>query len=60
MSSNTVSVTHISEVDSELLEHVCSKFGSVWLARYVAVLRGAIVIMATPEEASACADGLNG
>jgi hypothetical protein len=58
--SNTVSVTHISEVDAESLEAAACKFGSVWLARFVPVLRGAVVIMASHEEATACAAGLHG
>ncbi len=58
--SNTVSVTSISETDAELLEQAASMFGELWLARYVPVLRGAIVILASPEEAAACAAGLHG
>ena len=60
MTSNTVSVTHISESDSELLESFCQKFGAVWLARFVPVFHGAIVIMSTVEEAHACVAGLQG
>ena len=58
--SNTVSVTSISEMDAELLEQAASKFGTVWLARFVPVLRGAIVILSSHEEAAACAAGLHG
>ncbi len=58
--SNTVSVTCISEADAVLLESVCAQFGTVWLARYVPVFRGAIVIFARHEEAAACVAGLHG
>jgi hypothetical protein len=60
MNSNTVSVINISETDAEQLESVCTKFGTVWLARFVPVFRGAIVIMSSCEEAAACVAGLHG
>lgn len=60
--SNTVSISCIeeSEVCSvEAITRLASQYGTVWLVRFVPVLRAAVVIMSSCQEAMKCAQHLH-
>lgn len=58
--SNIVTLSNILEAPGasiEELSELASKFGELWLARFVPVLRGAILIFATHDDAVAAQKG---
>jgi hypothetical protein len=58
--SNVVTLTNLSEVSHAQLLALARQFGTVWLARYVPVMRGAVLVYSRAEEAAQCQAALHG
>lgn len=63
MSANVVTLLGLVEsahCNVDTLTALAAAHGTVWMVRFVPVLRGALVVLATPEEARAAAQALQG